>query len=120
MGFPIRAIQIDGGSEFKALFEAACQALGIALYVLPPRSPKLNAHLERAQRTHQEEFYDLLEEIPSPSPSTMPCCANGKRSTTPSGRTRPWAISPRMSSSHSSHPDERGKVFRIYWTSTVT
>jgi transposase InsO family protein len=62
-GFPVRAIQIDGGSEFKAAFEAACQALGIRLYVLPPRSPRLNGHVERAHRTHQGEFYDL-QEIP--------------------------------------------------------
>ncbi len=61
MGFPIRAIQIDGGAEFKAHFERACQALGIALYVLPPRSPRLNGKVERAHRTHQEEFYDLVE-----------------------------------------------------------
>lgn len=61
MGFPIRAIQIDGGSEFKAKFERACEAQGIALYVLPPRSPRLNGKVERAHRTHQEEFYDLVE-----------------------------------------------------------
>jgi len=61
MGFPIRAIQIDGGAEFKARFEQACQELGIALYVLPPRSPRLNGKVERAHRTHQEEFYDLVE-----------------------------------------------------------
>ncbi len=61
MGFPIRAIQIDGGAEFKAHFERACQTLGIALYVLPPRSPRLNGKVERAHRTHQEEFYDLVE-----------------------------------------------------------
>lgn len=61
MGFPIRAIQIDGGSEFKANFERACQALRIALFVLPPRSPRLNGKVERGHRTHQEEFYDLVE-----------------------------------------------------------
>lgn len=61
MGFPIRALQIDGGSEFKAHFEAACQALGIQLFVLPPRSPKLNGQVERGHRTHQEEFYELVE-----------------------------------------------------------
>jgi len=61
MGFPIRALQIDGGSEFKANFERACQALGIQLFVLPPRSPRLNGHVERAHRTHQEEFYALVE-----------------------------------------------------------
>jgi transposase InsO family protein len=60
-GFSVRAIQIDGGSEFKAAFERACQDLGIHLFVLPPRSPKLNGHVERAHRTHQEEFYDLTE-----------------------------------------------------------
>lgn len=61
LGFPVRALQIDGGSEFKASFEATCQTLGILLFVLPPRSPKLNGHVERAHRTHQEEFYDLTE-----------------------------------------------------------
>jgi len=61
MGFPIRAIQIDGGAEFKANFDRACQALGIKLFVLPPRSPRLNGKVERAHRTHQEEFYDLVE-----------------------------------------------------------
>ncbi len=60
-GFPVRGIQIDGGSEFKAAFERACQTRGIHLFVLPPRSPKLNAHVERAHRTHQEEFYDIVE-----------------------------------------------------------
>jgi len=60
-GFPVRAVQIDGGSEFKATFEAACAELRIHLFVLPPRSPRLNGHVERAHRTHQEEFYDLYE-----------------------------------------------------------
>jgi len=60
-GFPVRAIQIDGGSEFQASFEAACQAMGIRLFMLPPRSPKLNGHVERAHRTVQEELYDLVE-----------------------------------------------------------
>jgi transposase InsO family protein len=55
----VKAIQVDGGSEFKAEFEQACRHRGIRLFVLPPRSPKLNAHVERAQRTHREEFYEL-------------------------------------------------------------
>jgi transposase InsO family protein len=59
--FPVKAIQVDGGSEFKAEFEAACQARGLQLFVLPPRSPKLNGHVERAQRTHKEEFYQMLD-----------------------------------------------------------
>ena len=57
--FPVRGIQVDGGSEFMAQFEKACADKNIHLFVLPPRSPKLNGHVERAQRTHTEEFHDL-------------------------------------------------------------
>lgn len=55
--FPIKAIQIDGGSEFMAAFEAECQAQAIPLWVLPPRSPKLNGHVERMNRTFREEWW---------------------------------------------------------------
>jgi len=55
----IKAIQIDGGSEFQSLFEEECQRRGIKLFVLPPRSPKLNGGVERANRTHTEEFYEV-------------------------------------------------------------
>ena len=54
MPFRVRAIQVDGGSEFQALFEQSCQERGLLLFVLPPRSPKLNGCVERAQRTHTE------------------------------------------------------------------
>jgi putative transposase len=57
--FPLRALQVDGGSEFAALFEQACQQRGLRLFVLPPRSPKLNGQVERANRTHTEEFYEV-------------------------------------------------------------
>jgi transposase InsO family protein len=56
--YPVKAIQVDGGSEFQAEFEQTCREKGIRLFVLPPRSPKLNGHVERAQRTHTEEFHD--------------------------------------------------------------
>ena len=61
MPFPVRAVQVDGGSEFQAAFEQACQQRGLLLFVLPPRSPKLNGCVERAQRTHTEEFYEVVE-----------------------------------------------------------
>jgi putative transposase len=47
MPFPIAAIQVDGGAEFMAEFETACQQRGLVLYVLPPKSPKLNGAVER-------------------------------------------------------------------------
>lgn len=57
--FPLRALQVDGGSEFAAVFEEACRQRGLHLFVLPPRSPKLNGQVERANRTHTEEFYEV-------------------------------------------------------------
>lgn len=59
MPFEVKAIQVDGGSEFQADFEALCRDMGLKLFVLPPRSPELNGHVERAQRTHTEEFYEV-------------------------------------------------------------
>lgn len=58
---PIRAIQVDGGSEFMAEFEGACQQRGIHLFVLPPRSPKLNGTVERTNRTYRSEFYECYD-----------------------------------------------------------
>lgn len=60
--FRIKALQVDGGSEFAAEFEEACQQKELPLFVLPPKSPKLNGHVERSHRTHNEEFYQVLAE----------------------------------------------------------
>lgn len=67
MPFPVRAIQVDGGSEFMAEFEQACAEKGIALYVLPPKSPELNGAVERCNGAWRYEFYacrDLSLTIP--------------------------------------------------------
>jgi len=61
--YKINSIQVDGGSEFMAYFEEACEDLKIPLLVLPPRSPQQNGGVERGNRTFREEFYakrDLL------------------------------------------------------------
>ena len=52
------AIQVDGGSEFRGVFENACRDRNMPLFVLPPKSPKLNGAVERMNRTIQEEFQD--------------------------------------------------------------
>lgn len=57
--YKVKAIQIDGGSEFKKEFEEECERRGILLFVLPPKSPRLNGVVERMQRTSREEIYDL-------------------------------------------------------------
>ena len=61
MPFAVRAIQVDGGSEFMVEFELACQAKGIAVYVLPPRSPKLNGRVERLNGTSRREFWECYD-----------------------------------------------------------
>lgn len=61
MPFALKALQVNGGSEFFAEFEAECQRQRISLFVLPPESPKLNGTVERAHRTHMEEFYEVTD-----------------------------------------------------------
>ena len=61
MPFRVKALQVDGGSEFYSDFEEECQRRKIRLFVLPPKSPKLNGCVERAHRTHTEEFYEVYE-----------------------------------------------------------
>ncbi len=58
---PVKAIQVDGGSEFMAEFEQACADRKLPLYVLPPRSPKLNGAVERCNGAWRYEFYACVE-----------------------------------------------------------
>jgi hypothetical protein len=88
--FSVRAVQVDGGSEFMAGFETACFERGIALFVLPPRSPTLDGHVECANGTHGAESWQVTEAEPDLDSCARPC-SRGRRATTPSGPTRPWA-----------------------------
>ena len=54
-------VQIERGSWFQDAFGRESQQRGIRLFVLPPRSTKLNGHLERAQRTHTKKFYEVTD-----------------------------------------------------------
>ena len=56
--YPIRSVQVDGGSEFMAEFEQTCKEHSIPLIVLPPSQPKYNGGVERGNRTFREELYD--------------------------------------------------------------
>ena len=51
-----RAIQTDNGSEFALHFDAACTKLDLSRFHTHPRSPQENAHVERFNRTLNEEF----------------------------------------------------------------
>jgi transposase InsO family protein len=61
MPFPVKGIQVDGGSEFMAEFEQACEARQIKLYVLPPKSPEINGAVERCNSAWRYEFYAVYD-----------------------------------------------------------
>lgn len=52
----IDIVLTDNGSEFKKHFAQEVTALAITHYHTYPRTPKMNAHIERFNRTIQEEF----------------------------------------------------------------
>lgn len=61
MPFKVEAIQVDGGSEFKAEFEQACKDYGLILYELPPKRPQLNGAVERCNGAWRYEFYAVFD-----------------------------------------------------------
>lgn len=56
--FPFVMVLTDNGSEFKKHFDQALKKLHLTHYHTYPKTPKMNAHLERFNRTLQEEFVD--------------------------------------------------------------
>ena len=48
-GIELVEVVVDGGPEFKGEFAKTCRRLGIRIHRLPPRSPDLNAFVERFQ-----------------------------------------------------------------------
>lgn len=65
MPFPVKSVQVDGGSEFMGDFEKACKKMNISLFVLPPYSPQLNGGVERVNGTFRYEFYALQDSFKS-------------------------------------------------------
>lgn len=59
--YALISVQVDGGSEFRDEFEQACKVLKIPLFVLPPRKPKWNGCVERANGTSRYEFYPFYQ-----------------------------------------------------------
>lgn len=59
--YPLRSVQVDGGGEFRAEFEEACEALDLPLIVLPPKTPELNGVVERANDSSRVEFWNLYD-----------------------------------------------------------
>ena len=57
------AILSDNGSEFKKEFDVLIEQKGLTHYWTYPKSPKMNAHNERFNRTIQEQFVDYYEDL---------------------------------------------------------
>lgn len=53
---PIPCVQTDNGSEFLKNFHEYCLHHTIPHYFIYPNTPKMNAHIERFNRTLEEEF----------------------------------------------------------------
>ena len=56
--FPFAFVLTDNGSEFKKHFAEELKRLHLIHYHTYPRTPKMNAHVERFNRTIQDEFVD--------------------------------------------------------------
>ncbi len=56
--FDFQYVLTDNGSEFKKHFDQELRKLHMVHYHTYPKTPKMNAHLERFNRTIQEEFID--------------------------------------------------------------
>lgn len=54
----IYAIQTDNGLEYLGRFDDYLKERGIKHFFIYPRCPRINAFIERANRTLQEEFLD--------------------------------------------------------------
>ena len=59
--YPITFVLTDNGSEFMKHFDAELRRLHKTHWHTYPKTPKMNAHCERFNRTIQEEFVDFHE-----------------------------------------------------------
>ena len=65
--FVIRRVQTDNGGEFEKHFDQSCQEYGFVHFFNYPHHPQSNGHLERFNRTLQEQFVDWhMDEVDDP------------------------------------------------------
>ena len=63
--FPITAVRVDNGSEFKGKFITTCKKLGIRIIRNPVRHPTSNGKVERLHRTIEEECFWRVQAKPN-------------------------------------------------------
>ncbi len=62
-GFALEQIPSDDGSEFEGLFRKRVEKLGLGRMFTYPKTQQMNAHIERFNRTLQEDFVDYHEDL---------------------------------------------------------
>lgn len=55
--FPVNAVRVDNGSEFRGKFITTCKELGIKIIRNPVKHPTSNGKVERLHRTIEEECF---------------------------------------------------------------
>ena len=60
--FTVKHIQTDNGSEFARYFDDRCQRNGLPHFFNYPKHPQANGHLERFNRTIQEQCVNVHED----------------------------------------------------------
>ena len=70
---PVDRVLSDNGSEYEGEFADLLRARGIARYYTYPKTPKMNAHAERFNRTAQKEFLGYHEDLLRETRRTWPC-----------------------------------------------
>ena len=61
--YPLQSVLTDNGSEFMKHFDEELRRLHKNHWHTYPKTPKMNAHVERFNRTIQEEFIDYHEDL---------------------------------------------------------
>jgi len=61
--YPIERVLSDNGSEFKAAFDTEVARDGVGRWLTYPKTPKMNAHVERFNGSIQEEFVVFHEDL---------------------------------------------------------
>jgi len=61
--FPMKFVLTDNGSEFKKNFADELARLHLLHYHTYPRTPKMNSHCERFNKTVQESFSDFHKDL---------------------------------------------------------
>jgi transposase InsO family protein len=71
--FKVTRFQTDNGREFQKHFAECCQANHLVHFFNYPKHPQFNGHLERFNRTLQEQFaYWHLDEVDDPATFNRP------------------------------------------------